>query len=243
MSVYSQIFTETGWLLRTFGLTVLWSVATILFYLLAKRLYRRWPHVWFSPLIFAPVLLIAAVLLFRTSYADYSHSTHWLVMLLGPATVAFAVPIYEQRQTIRQYWPALMFGVVVGSSVAIISAWALASLLSIDGSLRLSLLPRSITSPFAMAISQDIGGTPNLTALFVVITGVIGAALGETILRVLPLKSAMSRGALFGMGAHGAGVAKAQQIGREEGTIAGLVMVLVGLVNVFSAPLIHWALL
>lgn len=223
--------------------TFIWSAATILFYMLAKWLYCRWPHVWFSPLIAAPVLLIIAVLVFRTSYADYSNSTHWLVMLLGPATVAFAVPIYEQRKIIRQYWPALMFGVVVGSSVAMFSSYGLASLLSLDGSLRLSLIPRSVTTPFSMPLSQDIGGVPNLTALFVVITGVFGAAFGETILRVLPLRSALSRGALFGMGAHGAGVAKAQQIGSEEGSIAGLVMVMVGLVNVFSAPLIRWALL
>lgn len=223
--------------------TVVWSLATISFYLLTKKLYRRWPRIWFSPLLAAPLLLMIAALLLRTSYTEYSHSTHWLVMLLGPATVAFAVPIYEQRKTIRQYWPVLTFGVMVGSSVAIFSAWGLASLLSLDGSLRLSLLPRSITSPFAVVISENIGGVPQMTSLFVVLTGVIGATVGEIILRFLPLKSAISRGALFGMGAHGAGVAKAQQIGLEEGSIAGLVMVLVGLANVFSAPLIHWALL
>lgn len=237
MSGFLNSVLNTGWM------TLLWSAATIAFYLLSKKLYRRWPQIWFSPLVATPVLLITAVLLLRTNYAEYNSSTHWLVMLLGPATVAFAVPIYEQRATIRQYWPVLVFGVVVGSSVAIFSAWGLASLLSLDGSLRLSLIPRSVTSPFAMALSEDIGGIPNLTALFVVVTGVIGATLGETILKFLPLRSALSRGALFGMGAHGAGVAKAQQIGAQEGTIAGLVMVLVGLVNVFAAPLIRWILL
>jgi putative effector of murein hydrolase len=89
-----------------------------------------------------------------------------------------------------------------------------------------------------MAISQNIGGVPDLTALFVVVTGVLGAALGENLLAILPLRSSLARGALFGMGAHGAGVAKARQIGREEGSIAGLVMVLVGLVNVLAAPLL-----
>lgn len=237
MDSFISYLVAHGWV------TLLWSAVTIAFYLLSKRLYRRWPHVWFSPLIAAPLLLIAAVLLMRTSYAEYNSATHWLVMLLGPATVAFAVPIYEQRATVRQYWPVLVFGVLVGSSAAILSAWGLAHLLSLDETLSLSLIPRSVTSPFAMALSENIGGIPNLTALFVVVTGVIGAALGETILRFLPLRSALSRGALFGMGAHGAGVAKAQQIGAQEGTIAGLVMVMVGLVNVFAAPLIRWILL
>jgi putative effector of murein hydrolase len=99
-------------------------------------------------------------------------------------------------------------------------------------------MPRSMSTPFAMTVSGDIGGTPDLTAIFVVITGVFGAALGELMLNWLPLRSTLARGALFGMGAHGAGVAKAHQIGREEGSIAGLVMVLVGLVNVLAAPFI-----
>jgi putative effector of murein hydrolase len=125
---------------------------------------------------------------------------------------------------------------VVGSVTAIGSAWTLASLLGLDGSLRLSLLPRSVSTPFAMIVSGDIGGTPDLTAVFVVITGVIGAALGDLLLSWLPLRSVLARGALYGMGAHGAGVAQAHRIGREEGSIAGLTMVLVGLLNVLMAP-------
>lgn len=216
--------------------TVFWSAATISLYFLAKRIHRRFPIAWLSPLATTPALLVVIALCLHTSYRDYIGATHWLMIVLGPITVAFAIPIYDKRAMILKYWPVLLFGIVVGSSTAMLSAWTLASLLSIDGALRLSLLPRSISTPFAMAISQNIGGVPDLTALFVVMTGVLGAALGETLLRVLPLKSSLARGALFGMGAHGAGVAKANQIGAEEGSIAGLVMVLVGLVNVLAAP-------
>jgi putative effector of murein hydrolase len=114
----------------------------------------------------------------------------------------------------------------------------MARLFDLNDVLRLSLLPRSISTPFAMTISGDIGGIPDLTALFVVVTGVTGAAVGDILLKVLPVHTALARGALFGMGAHGAGVARASQIGAEEGSIAGLVMVLVGLVNVLAAPLL-----
>ncbi len=89
-----------------------------------------------------------------------------------------------------------------------------------------------------MTVSGAIGGIPELTALFVIFTGVIGAELGQIILKILPLRSAMARGALFGMGAHAVGVNKAHGIGREEGAVAGLVMVLVGLVNVLIAPIL-----
>jgi predicted murein hydrolase (TIGR00659 family) len=219
-------------------LTALWSTATIALYLLAKALYRRWPLWWMTPLVVTPLLLIAIALTLHTSYRDYIGATHWLVALLGPATVAFAIPIYDQRALIRRHWPVLIVGVVAGSCAAMASAWGLASLLGLSDSLRLSLLPRSMSTPFAMTVSGDIGGIPDLTAVFVVFTGVFGAALGEAMLYWLPLRSRLARGALFGIGAHGAGVAKAHQIGREEGSIAGLVMVMVGLLNVLAAPLL-----
>ena len=218
--------------------TLFWSAATILLYLAAKRVYRRFPLWWLTPLAVTPLLLMALVIGLNQNYSGYFSATHWLVALLGPATVAFAIPIYQQRATIRRYWPALLAGVVVGSSSAMASAWGLAHLLGLNEAISLSLMPRSMSTPFAMTVSGDIGGTPDLTAIFVVLTGVFGAAMGEVMLNWLPIRSALARGALFGMGAHGAGVAKAHQIGSEEGSIAGLVMVLVGLVNVLAAPLI-----
>ncbi len=217
-----------------------WPLATIGLYYLSKALYRRRPSLWLSPLVAAPAILIVLALALHANYQDYMHDSRWLLALLGPATVAFAVPIYEQRGLIKRYWPVLLFGVTVGSTTAMISAWGFASLLGLDESLRLSLMPRSISTPFAMVVSNDIGGVPNLTAVFVVITGLFGAVVGQMLLRWLPLRSGMARGALYGMGAHGIGVAKAHEIGREEGSIAGLVMVLVGLTNVLAAPLIAW---
>ncbi|MGJ4901600.1 LrgB family protein [Bradyrhizobium sp. HKCCYLS2058] len=215
-----------------------WSLATILLYLLAKRVHRRWPRWWLMPLAVAPALLMIAALALNVSYRDYIRGTHWLVALLGPATVAFAVPIYEQRALIRRRWPLLLAGMVAGSLTAVATSWGLAYVLGIDGELRLSLLPRSISTPFAMEVSGEIGGIPDLTAVFVVLTGIIGAAVGDVVLTRLPLRSTLAKGALFGVGAHGAGTARAHQIGREEGAVAGLVMVLVGLMNVALAPLI-----
>jgi predicted murein hydrolase (TIGR00659 family) len=215
-----------------------WSVATVASYLLACRIHRRWPQWWLSPLALAPGLLILAALSLRTSYAQYLHGTGWLITLLGPATVAFAVPIYERRALIRQYWPVLGLGVLVGSTVAMVSSWLLAGLLQLNGEVRLSLLPRSMSTPFAMAVARDLGGSPEMTAVFVVVTGVLGAALGEALLTRLSLRSALARGALLGMGAHGVGTARAHQIGQEEGAVAGLVMVFTGVLNVLAAPLV-----
>ncbi|TDE35438.1 LrgB family protein [Antarcticimicrobium sediminis] len=215
-----------------------WSALTIALYLLSKRIYRRFPHWWTMPIALTPVLVGLAVLLLHNSYQSYLSSTHWLVMLLGPATVAFAVPIYEQRTLIARHWPVLLVGMIAGSLTSILTSWGLASLLGLDSALRLSLLPRSISTPFAMEVSGDIGGAPNLTAVFVVITGIAGAAMGDMILARMPFVSAMARGAMFGVAAHGAGTARAHQIGATEGAISGLVMVLVGVMNVLLTPVI-----
>ncbi len=215
-----------------------WSAVTIVFYLISKRIHRRYGLWWTSPLMLAPIFLIVTALLLHQSYNSYIGHTHWLVSLLGPATVAFAIPIWERRVLIHRYWPVLVAGVLAGSTTAMVSAWLLAKFFGLDRSLRLSLVPRSMSTPFAMSVSGDIGGIPELTAIFVVLTGVFGAALGELILALLPLRSSIARGSLFGMGAHGAGVAKATEIGADEGAVAGLVMVLAGVFNVLAAPLV-----
>ncbi len=214
---------------------VFWPVVTVVFYWGAKAIARRHTRWWTSPLIIAPVALLLLASLMHAHYRDYIQGSHWLMAMLGPVTVAFALPIYEQRALIRRHWPILVVGIAVGSLTAMASGWGFATVLSLSPELRQSLLPRSITTPFAMEVSRDFGGIPDLTAVFVIITGVLGAALGEVILKVLPLRSSLARGALFGMGAHGAGVARAHRIGAEEGSIAGLVMVLAGLFNVAAA--------
>jgi len=213
-----------------------WSAVTIGFYRIGKHMHGRLGRWWSTPLFVAPALLIALALALNEPYRDYIRQTHWLVALLGPATVAFAVPLWEQRTLIRHHWPALLAGVVAGSATAVASVWAFAKALGLNDILSLSLVPRSISTPFAMTVSANIGGIPDLTAFFVVLTGILGATVGELMLKVLPLHSGLARGALFGMGAHGAGVAKAHEIGREEGSVAGLVMVVVGLLNVLIAP-------
>src|SRR5215469_17006803 len=100
-----------------------WSVLTIALYLGVKALYRRWPCWWLAPLSVTPLMLILAAIALHTSYRDYIRGTQWLVALLGPATVAFAVPIYEQRGLIRRRWPLLLVGMIAGSLTAFISSW------------------------------------------------------------------------------------------------------------------------
>jgi predicted murein hydrolase (TIGR00659 family) len=214
-----------------------WSLLTIGLYLVAKYAYARWRRWWQMPLALAPALLIFLVWLLGEPYSRYHASAGWLLTMLGPVTVAFAVPIYENRHLIRRYWAILGIGMVAGSATAFLTSWVFASILGIDGALRLSLLPRSISTPFAVDVSRDIGGTADLTAVFVIVTGVLGSIVGGFLADRLPLRSALARGAMLGVAAHGAGTAKASELGTEEGAVAGLLMVLVGMLNVLGASI------
>ncbi|MCW8469695.1 LrgB family protein [Fluoribacter gormanii] len=218
--------------------TLVWSLITIGMYYIAKKLHRRWEFWWLMPLVLTPILIASLVLLFHENYQDYFRGTKWLIQLIGPVTVAFAIPIYEKRALIREHWPVLLIGVFAGSFTAILSSWALAMLVGLDKSIQLSLLPRSISTPFALEASHGIGGIPELTAIFVMITGISGAIIGDLILKHLSFRSPLARGALFGAAAHAAGTAQAHKIGHTEGAIACLVMILVGLLNVLLLPLI-----
>lgn len=229
-------------MLDPFLAALFWSAVTIGCYAAARLVHGRWRVWWTMPLLLTPVAVGAIALSLHAGYGEYIRGTHWLVLMMGPATVAFALPIYEQRALIRRHWPVLLVGVLVGSTLAMATAFILADLLGLSQTLQLSLMPRSTSTPFAMTVSGDIGGVPDLTAVFVILTGICGAVLGEVMLKVMPLRSSLARGALFGMGAHGAGVAKAHQMGREEGSIAGLVMVLAGLFNVLMAPAVAFLL-
>ena len=115
--------------------------------------------------------------------------------MLGPATVAFAVPVWEQRALVHAYWPVLAVAMLAGSIAAVASSWALARLVGLEGELLLSLVPRSISTPFAMEVSADLGGIPGLTAVFVIATGLFGALAGDLMLARIGARTALARGA------------------------------------------------
>ena len=220
------------------ALSALCLAATIALYLAAKRLYAKRPSLLFSPLVMVPALLVAAIALSGIPYAVYFHDTRWLMWLLGPATIAFAVPIHEYRHLIRRHWLSLSVGVTVGIVAAVGGSLLLARLLHLSPELQRSLAVRSISTPFALAVSDRLHAPRDLTALFVIATGLCGMLLGELMLAVLPLRSRLARGALFGAAAHAVGTAKAREIGGEEGGVSSLTMMIAGVAMVLLAPLL-----
>ena len=219
-------------------LSLLCLALTLLFYYLSKWLYGRKRILPLMPLLLAPALLIALVLSCHIPYETYMADSHWLLWLLGPATIAFAIPVYENKALMRKHWLSLSIGVLASVVMAVASSVLLARWLGLSDLLQRSLAMRSITTPFAVEASKSVGGQSDLTALFVVLTGVIGMAVGDGVLRRLAIRSKLGKGAGFGASAHGAGTAKAYQLGNEEGVVASMVMMIAGMVTVLLAPLL-----
>jgi len=224
--------------MNDFTLSVLCLAATLLIYFINKRLYRRWHRLMLMPLVMTPMVLVALLVVSHITWQDYISESRWLLWLLGPATLAFAVPVYENMAIIRRHWLSLSAGVITATLVAICSSVWLARLLTLPETIQRSLAVRSITTPFALAAAEQMGGQPDLVALFVVITGVFGMAVGDVLFLRLAIKQGMAKGAGFGAASHGAGTARAYEMGQQEGVVSSMVMMLSGVLTVIVAPLV-----
>ncbi|CAK2565160.1 LrgB protein [Vibrio crassostreae] len=213
-------------------------VFTILGYYSTKSLHGRFNKVWLIPLVSVPVLTVAVLLLLDISYQDYIQESHWLVWMLGPATVAFAVPVYENRKLLKNHWLSISIGVVMAVVTALFSTILLSKGFHLSELLQKSLAVRSITTPFAVVASKAIGGEPDLTSIFVVMTGIVGIVVGETMLNLFRIRSRHGKGAGLGASAHGSGTAIAYGIHSKAGTIASLIMLFSGVATVLLSPLI-----
>ncbi|BBQ80831.1 murein hydrolase effector protein LrgB [Raoultella ornithinolytica] len=222
-----------------FQLSVLCLVVTLALYFANKRLYRRFHRLPLMPLVFTPILLVLILVFGHISYQNYMGEAHWLLWLLGPATIAFAVPVYDNLAVIKRHWMSLTAGVTTAVVVAVTSSVWLARLFTLPDEIQRSLAVRSITTPFALVAAKPIGGQPELVALFVVITGVFGMAVGDALFMRLAIREGMAKGAGFGAASHGAGTARSYELGPQEGVVASLVMMLSGVVMVLAAPLVR----
>lgn len=212
--------------------------ATLVAYQLAFAAYRR---SGFNPLV-NPVALAVALLgvglwATATPYAVYFEGAKFVHFLLGPATVALAIPLYEQLPRLRTLWLPLLGGLVAGTLAGTASALLLGGWLGASPATLASLAPKSVTTPVAMGIAEAIGGLPSLTAVLVVCNGIVGAATARSLFNVLRIHDPVVRGFALGTAAHGIGTARAFQVSDTMGAFSGLAM---GLSALFSALTLPW---
>lgn len=216
---------------------LLWLTLTLVAYGLAYRLYvfaNESPFL--HPVVLAVVMLIGFLLLTDTSYQDYFSGAQFVHFLLGPATVALAVPLYQQLPKLRRLWLPVLLASLTGIVVAALNAMLIARLMGASVQTQISLAPKSVTAPVAMGISEKIGGLPSLTAVLVVLTGILGAILGTKLFELLRIRDDSVKGIAMGVTAHGIGTARAFQVSAEMGAFSGLAMAISALFSALVLP-------
>jgi predicted murein hydrolase (TIGR00659 family) len=233
-------FTDIWVYLRTGPL--LWLTATLAAYVAAQWLYERAGlNPLLNPVAIAVILLAALLTATGTEYQTYFEGAQFVHFLLGPATIALAIPLYSHFGKVRAVVVPMLVALLAGAVTAVVSAVGVAALLGASFETLASLAPKSVTTPIAMGISERIGGLPSLTAVLVILTGILGAMLATPVLNLLGITDWKARGFAAGVAAHGIGTARAFHVSEVAGTFAGIAMGLNGLLTAFLVPLlIDW---
>jgi len=218
---------------------LLWLAVTLISYQLGSWLFRRLGcRPIFNPVLIAVLVLVLLLKLSNTPYQAYFKGAQFIHFLLGPATVALAIPLYREVAMIRKTFRPIAIALLSGSLAAIASAVGIAWLLGGERVLLLTLAPKSVTTPIAMGISEQIGGLPSLTAVAVVLTGITGTMIGDLVLNWMRVHDQTARGMAFGVASHGIGTAHAMQKSRTAGAFSALAMALNGLLTALLLPVL-----
>jgi predicted murein hydrolase (TIGR00659 family) len=221
---------------------LLWLTVTVIAYAIGDSLSQRARrHPLVNPVVLAAGLVAGVLLLTSTSYTTYFSGAQFVHFLLGPATVSLAVPLVANWPEVKRHAIAILAALVAGSVTAVASVAAIAMLFGLEGQLFWSLLPKSVTTPIAMGIAVEFGGIASLTAVFVIMTGILGAVMVTPVMNAMRIKDPAARGFAAGVAAHGIGTARAFQVNPVAGLFAGIAMALNGLMTAILVPLIAGA--
>ncbi len=218
---------------------LLWLTATLIAYSLGDAAFRaskKKPYV--NPVLIAVMLLALVLWGTATPYQTYFEGAQFVHFMLGPATVALAAPLYGNLSKIRRSAIPMFCALLAGSTTAILSALGVTYALGIRGEVLMSIAPKSVTAPVALGISESIGGSPTLTAVLVILTGVMGAVMATPLLNLLRITDWRARGFAVGVASHGIGTARAFQVNETAGAFAGIGMGLNAMLTAVLAPLI-----
>ena len=217
-----------------------WLTLTLVAYLVADRISiacNRHPAV--NLVALATLFIILALKATGTNYETYFAGAQFIHFLLGPATVALAVPLYRNFERVRATAVPIAVSLCVGSLVAIVSVVATAWMLGASHEIVASLAPKSVTSPIAMGLAEQLGGAPFLTAALVIATGVYGAMILSPLMRLLRIKDPAAIGMAAGLASHGVGAARAFHIDSTAGAFAGIAMGLNGALTSVILPMLR----
>lgn len=216
---------------------LLWLTVTLAAYALADALSARaGRHPLANPVLVAVALVGALLVLSGTDYATYFQGAQFIHFLLGPATVALALPLWEQRRLVAKSALPMLAALLAGSITAAVSAFGIAWALGASDAVLVAIAPKSVTAGVAMSITEGMGGDPALTAVLVILTGMIGAIIVTPLMDALGIRDYRARGFAVGIASHGIGTARAFQVDPVAGTFAGIAIGLNAVMTALIVP-------
>lgn len=213
-------------------------ILTVIIYLIMSKLSKKIKSPFFSPVLMSIISLVFILTKLNISYDNYNIGGQFINFFLGPITVMFAIPIYKQLEILKTNFLAILLGVLTGVFSSFGSVILLSKLFTVDYDFVLSLLPKSITTPMGMALSETIGGIVSITIVSIIISGITGNIIAPTLCAKLKITNPIARGIAIGASSHALGTVKAFEIGELEGAMSSLSIGITGLLTVLLIPLL-----
>jgi len=218
---------------------LLWLALTLVAWIVADAIASACGrHPLVNPVLIAVALMGTILVATGTPYETYFQGAQFVHFLLGPATVAIAVPLVRHRTLVLANILPMAAALLAGAVTAVVSVVAVAAAFGVPREILVSLAPKSVTAGIAMAISENLGGRPALTAVLVITTGVMGAVIVTPLMNALKIRDYAARGFAVGLTSHGIGTARAFAVDEIAGTFAGIAMGLNGVATSLVVPLL-----
>ena len=219
---------------EVFGLLL--TIATYAFFL---KICAKVKNPLLNPLLLTTIFIITLLVVFKIPLDYYQKGGNYISFFLGPATIVLAVPLYKQLHLLKKHFVAILIGVFVGSLVSITSVYFLSKAFNLDLKILVSLLPKSITTPIGMSLSEMYGGIVALTIASIVLTGIVGSITAPTVVKLIGLKSDVAKGIAIGTASHAVGTSKAIEMGETIGAMSGLAIALAGTITALIMPIFY----
>ena len=212
--------------------TFFYVFLTLITYGFGVMLKNKFKHPVFNPLLISTALCIAVILIFKLDAAKYKQGTKFISFLLTPVTVCLAIPLYEQFEKLKDNWLAILLGIISGVVTSLSLVFGMCLAFGLSKPEFIALLPKSITTPIGIAMSEKFAGIPSLTVAAIVITGIVGNIFAELILKVFRITHPVAKGIAIATSSHALGTAKAMEIGEVEGAMSSLSVAVAGIITV-----------
>ena len=212
-------------------------VISLIAFELGKIIYNKTKLPIFNPLLTSIIIVIVILKIFNIDFELYNKGGQFINMFLGPATVILAVPLYKQLLLLKKNFVPIIIGISIGSVVSVISVILLSTIFNLDKEIIISLIPKSVTTPIGVEISNSLGGITGITVMAVILTGITGAIIAPTVCKIFKINNPVARGIGIGTASHAVGTSKALEIDETEGAMSSLSIGIAGLITVVVAPI------